>query len=419
MSNIGPRNLMSIDLDLIDKELPLRSAFLFPKDRVYLCGHSLGLQPKATGSAIDRELDRWASMAVEAHFRGDPSWLDYLDDIHMMMSNLCKTTVHDILVANTLTTNIHQLLSGFYRPVGRKTKVIVDFPTFSSDIYAIRSHLAVRNIAPEKNMLYWNSDATGVFHEEDLELLIERHKEELALAFFSGVNYLNGQFLDVPAIVKLCHKHDILVGFDLAHAVGSVPIDLNGWDVDFACWCTYKYLCGGPGGLGVIYINPRHHQRTTFFKGWWGNDMSSRFKMLPEFTPAKGVAQWALSNPSILALAPLRVSLSLFDKVGMDKIVTKSRELSGYLIEAILDMDHPDLEIVTPVEMKRRGAMLCLRIARNGEDVFQQVSERVIIDFRQPNIIRVAPHGLFNSYRDCYVFLKALAEALPNVDDES
>ncbi|NND35077.1 MAG: kynureninase [Saprospiraceae bacterium] len=417
MSNILPTQRIEFDLDR-NQTLPVSDQFYFPKDslgdKTYLCGHSLGLINKNAEPYLRKQLNNWKNLAVEGHFKGDSPWIEYLAAMDTQMARIVGAKENEVGIMNSLTANIHFLFSGFYRPAGNKYKVIMEATAFSSDHYAVASHLEVRGVKPKEGIIFWHpNEATGLYEVADLRQLVSKHADELALIFVGGINYLNGQFLDISAITELAHQHDILAGFDLAHAAGNVLLDLHSWNVDFACWCTYKYLNGGPGSPGGIFIHQRHHGRQIYFKGWWGNSMENRFEMLNHFTPEKGVAGWQVSNPTILALPPLKASLEIFDQFGMNQLRNKSILLTSYLVEGLNNLNRENFVINTPVQAEMHGAMICLKLKSKSQDIFDKIStEGIITDFRSPDTIRLAPHPLYNSFEDCFRFLAAFEKAL-------
>ncbi|MBK8506291.1 MAG: kynureninase [Saprospiraceae bacterium] len=412
MSNIKPVKIWKLDLDQAD-DLPASDSFLFPevggKRKTYLCGHSLGLQPKSAKASVENELKIWHELAVEGHFKAPSPWVHYLDPLHDMMSGLVGALKSEIVIMNSLTANIHFLLAGFYKPNGMQTKILMDSPAFPSDIYALRSHLKVRG-ASEGDLIFWQPNAqTGFFEIDDFEQLIRDHQQEISLIFIAGLHYLNGQLFDIAKLTKLAHQYDILIGFDLAHAAGNVILNVHDWQVDFACWCTYKYLNGGPGSLGACFIHKKHHHLSDFFQGWWGNSLENRFDMKPDFTPASGALAWQLSNPPIIALAPLKASLEIYHQYGMQKLRAKSKLLTAYLEAILLELESAKFEIKTPKDPEARGAMLCLHCKDEGKDIFELIEQHsIVVDYRKPNTIRVAPNPLYNSFNDCYLFTQAL-----------
>ncbi len=417
MSNILPHKKWKVDLDK-DDELPLKEYFHIPRSdkgpKIYLCGHSLGLQPVKARDYLEEQLINWQNLGVEGHFRGETPWIHYPDQISRLMGKLVGARDHEVVVMNSLTVNIHLLLAGFYQPQGRRTKVIVESPSFPSDIQAVRSHLAVRGYGRE-HLIFWDLNPdTGYFEISDLKQLLEDQWAETALMFVSGLHYLNGQLSDIAGITRMAHDYGLVVGFDLAHAAGNVVLELHGWEVDFACWCTYKYLNGGPGSPGAIFIHERHHQEHHHFQGWWGHRLEDRFKMHPEFHPSRGAEAWQLSNPPILSLPSLKASLEIFDQIGMHRLQHKSRLLTGYLRDILEDLAGKDFRIITPSTPETGGAMLSLQFFHTDvQAILQELSTRgLVIDYREPNIIRVAPHPLYNSFDDCYHFAAGLRDAL-------
>ncbi|MCL4109154.1 UNVERIFIED_CONTAM: hypothetical protein GTU68_028335 [Idotea baltica] len=410
MSNILPKREIIFDLDKEDN-LPPEGAFALPpagNGQTYLCSHSLGPLPTNSKNYLERELQRWGDLGVAGYFDGSDGWLHYLDPLNLMMSKIVGAKPHEVVIMNSLTTNLHLMLAGFYRPRGAKNKILMERPAFGSDVYAASSHAKVRGV--EEAVLSWDVNRdTGYFESSDLEELLNQRHGDICMILLGGINYLSGELLDMKGITEIAHRYDIPIGFDLAHAVGNVDLKLSDWNVDFAVWCTYKYLCGGPGSVGACYINERFNAQETYFKGWWGNSLDTRFEMSPHFMPSEGAARWQLSNPPLMALPPLKASLELFDQIGFSRISVKTRRLAEYLFGLLRDWKGG--AVVTPGAPGRHGAMISIKIENESARMYTNLSEAgFIVDHRSPDIIRVAPHGLLNTFDDCYRFAKKLIE---------
>lgn len=405
-------------LDSNDELKEFKSKFCFPeapggKPCLYFAGHSLGLRPKQTQEYIQEELDSWARLGVEGHFAAKYPWLPYHENVTPSLAKLVGAKESEVVAMNTLTTNLHLMLVSFYRPseVGstKKYKILIENNTFPSDQYAVDSQVRFHGYHPKEAVLELRPSADGktVEHESLIQQILE-NKDELALVMLGNCNYLSGQYFDIEAIVKVCRENDIKVGFNLAHGAGNLKLKLNEWGPDFAVWCSYKYLNAGPGGIAAAFVHERHHKDGLLprFEGWWGTNKKNRFKMERKFEAIESVEAWQLSNPPIFQLASLRSSLDLFDQAGMDRLVAKRDKLTGYA-EFLFKQNCSDLlDVVTPpaVEGKQtRGAMLCLKFKQNPKTVADQLSkEGVIVDFREPDIIRLAPAPLYNSFEDVY-----------------
>jgi len=407
-------------MDASDPLAHFRSRFCFPKTKtgeecIYLCGHSLGLQPKTTAACINQDLQDWAELGVEGHFHGKNPWMPY----HRLLTNQTAALVgakpSEVVVMNSLTVNLHLMMVSFYRPTAQRHKILVERGAFPSDQYAVRSQIQFHGFDPAASLLEL-TPRTGEssMRDEDIEAIIDREGDSIALILLGGVNYATGQLFDLAAVTQAGHHRGCIVGFDLAHAAGNVPLCLHDWNPDFAVWCNYKYLNGGPGCVAGCFV-PERHARAQLprFAGWWGHDEATRFQMSPDFHPMPGAEGWQLSNPPILALAPLRASLEIFAEAGMDRLREKSVDLTGYM-EFLLDQPaSAKFSIITPHDPERRGAQLSIRISHNGRSVCDRLaSQGVIGDWREPDTFRVAAVPLYNSFRDVYRFVQNLVSAL-------
>ena len=407
----------AINLDAKDKLRSYQGKFHFPLQKngekhIYLCGNSLGLQSKNTTDFIQQELEDWKNLGVEGHFHARNPWLPYHEFLSDSYSKILGAKSSEVVAMNTLSVNLHLMMVSFYQPTEKRFKVLMEADAFPSDIYAIESHLKHHNVNPEKAIIRLKPRKKESFiRTKDIEEIIDNNGEEIALIILGGVNYYTGQVFDMKEITKLGHKKGIKVGFDLAHAVGNVSLLLHEWNVDFAVWCSYKYLNSGPGSVGGVFIHERHHKSNlNRFAGWWGHDKVSRFKMPEKFSPIQTAEGWQLSNPPILSLAAIRASLSIFDEVGMDALVEKSKKLTSYLVYLLENIESDRISIITP---KERGCQISIRVKNGNKELFDKLTDNgVIADWREPDVIRIAPVPLYNSYSDVYSFYEILEEIL-------
>jgi kynureninase len=411
----------AVAMDAADPLAHFRESFCAPKTQrgeecIYLCGHSLGLQPKSVRSYLDQELRDWANLGVEGHFHATDPWMPYHRLLTQQTAELVGAQPPEVVVMNSLTVNLHLMMASFYRPTTEKHKILIERGAFPSDQYAVNSQIRFHGFDPASSLLEL-TPRSGEFcmRDEDVESLIEREGESIALILLGGVNYATGQVFDMPGITKAGHGKGCIVGFDLAHAAGNIPLSLHDWGPDFAVWCSYKYLNGGPGCVGGCFVHERHASAWELprFAGWWGHDEKIRFQMGSDFHPMAGAEGWQLSNPPILALAALRASMEIFSEAGMQRLRTKSESLTGYM-EFLLDRHaSPKFAITTPRERERRGAQLSIRIPNEGRKLCDQLAaEGVIGDWREPDTFRVAAVPLYNSYQDVYRFVQRFSAAL-------
>ena len=409
----------------LDRDDPLRAwrdEFNFPLERngyspVYLCGNSLGLQPKLAAQHVEEELKNWKDYAVDGHFHSDRPWLSYHRQATAGFAELTGAQASEVVAMNTLTVNLHLLMASFYRPTDSRYKILIESMAFPSDRYAAASQIRLHGYDPDIGLLEWEprGDDPTLFLE-DLEALLEREGDSIALLLLPGVQYYSGQVLDMAGICELGRKAGCAVGLDLAHAVGNVALELHEWAPDFAAWCTYKYLNSGPGAIGGAFVPQRHFSPANLdqLHGWWGHDEATRFEMSRSFTPAKGAELWQISNPPILALAPVAASLGIFQEVGVPALVAKSRSLTGYLAWLIQERFADRIESITPESA--RGCQLSLRVRDEQVDarlLFNELCKRNVTgDWREPDVIRVAPAPLYNSYLDAFEFAERLQDAL-------
>jgi kynureninase len=383
---------------------------------VYLCSHSLGLPPRAARETALLELDRWAALGVQGHFQGDPPWYTYQEPLRPLLARLVGATPDEVVLMNGLTVNLHLMLETFYRPRPDRFRLLLDDPPFPSDLYALQSQLRRHGHDPATDLLTLRPrPGEGLIRIEDIEEFLERRGKEIAVVVWNVVNFLTGQFHDVPRLAAAAKRQGCVVGLDLAHAIGNVPLALGEWGVDFAVWCSYKYLCGGPGAVGGCYVAARHARQVDRprLAGWWGNDPAARFRMQlePTFTARPDAGGWQVSNPPVLALAPLHASVPIFDEVGMPALRRRSQQLTAYL-EYLLDRrPGRSLTIVTPRSPEQRGCQLSLRVP-GGARRFQQELEAqgVVGDFREPDVVRLAPAPMYNTFHDVWRAAQAIAK---------
>lgn len=398
-----------------------RQRFLIPKmsngsECIYLCGHSLGLQPKTAAAYVEQELRDWAELGVEGHFRARHPWVPYHRLLTEQTAELVGADPLEVVVMNSLTVNLHLMMVSFYRPTQTRHKILVESGAFPSDQYAVKSQISFHGYDPAASLIELTpKPGESSIREEDIEELIGQQGNDIALIMLGGVNYSTGQVFDIESITRAGHEHGCVVGFDLAHAAGNVPLKMHEWDPDFAVWCSYKYLNGGPGCIAGCFVHNRHALARDLprFAGWWGHDEPTRFEMPPAFQPMQGAEGWQLSNPSILGTAALRASMDIFHEAGMQALRAKSVSLTGYLEFLLNNLGSQQFSIVTPPQAERRGAQLSIRIPRNGRWLCEQLpSVGVIGDWREPDIFRVAPVPLYSSYRDVFEFVTRFGPAV-------
>lgn len=409
------------ELDAVDPLREYRDHFLHPqldgKPARYFCGNSLGLQPRTVKDAVLQELDDWAEHAVEGHFKARTPWFSYQDGFAAPIGRLVGAHPHEVTVMNALTVNLHLLMVSFYRPQGKRFKIICEAKAFPSDQYAIESQVRFHGLDPKEAIIeVAPREQERLIHEQDIVNAIVEHGDSVALVLFGGVNYYTGQVFDMRAITKAGHAAGAKVGFDLAHAIGNIPLNLHRWGVDFATWCTYKYLNSSPGGVSGIFVHDRHRNSPDLprFAGWWGNDPDTRFLMEPGFIPAEGARGWQVSNVPILSMAAHMAALRIHDEVGMKSLRAKSVLLTDFLEFLIYDVTAPgQVEIITPFDPERRGCQLSLLIKRDAKQLHRSLLEAgVITDYREPDVIRLAPVPLYNSFEDVWTFAQVLKQHL-------
>jgi len=412
----------AIAQDAADPLRSFRDEFLIPPhqgsdgsshDSAYFCGNSLGLQPRAVREAVNAELDYWGELGVEGHFKGRLPWMDYHEFVRDDLAAVIGALPTEVVAMNTLGVNLHLMMVSFYRPTKERPAILIEAGAFPTDRYAVESQIRYHGFDPASALIELEADElNGLVSAAAIERALAEHGSRVALVMLPGVQYRNGQAFDLKAITELGHKYGCVVGFDLAHAVGNLPLQLHDSGADFAIWCSYKYLNAGPGAVGGAFVHERHAQAVLpRFAGWWGHDKSTRFQMGPQFVATPGADGWQLSNPPILALAPLRVSLQIFRRAGMQALREKSLKLTGYLEWLVRTQLSDVLEIVTPADPQRRGAQLSIRVLggrERGRALFDHLMEHGVIgDWREPDVIRISPAPLYNRYTDCLAFADA------------
>lgn len=409
----------ALALDRADPLSAYRARFELPHAAdgtlaIYVCGHSMGALPRAAREAVEAELDAWSRLGVEGHFRPDAPWFTYSDLFAEPTARLVGARPTEVVTMNTLSINLHTLFASLYRPTRDRYKVLIEDGAFPSDRYAVVAQLRWRGIDPADALVVARPrEGEDTLRTEDLEALIARHAPSIALTWLPGVQYLTGQLLEMERITAAAHAAGALAGWDLAHAAGNVPLRLHDWGVDLAVWCSYKYLNGGPGSIGQAFVHERWASDPDLVRlaGWWGNDPATRFDVAEAFVPRPGAASWQASNPAVLAMAPLRASLAMFDEVGMAALRERSVRLTGAL-QALLDAI-PGVETITPRDPAARGAMLSLRVRTRPRELFAALSERgVILDYREPGILRLAPAPLYNTFHEAWRISRIVAEAM-------
>jgi kynureninase len=403
-----------------------RDLFLIPPaeggryaEGAYLVGNSLGLQPRATRTELLEELDTWARLAIEGHFEGARPWTPYVGLLTEPAARLVGALPSETVVMNTLTVNLHLLMVSFYRPIGERNRIVIEDTAFPSDSYAVRSQAGFHGLDPDDVVVRLRA-RPGEEHLRTCDVLdyLDREGHRVALVLLGGVNYLTGELMDLPAITRAGQAAGAMVGWDLAHAAGNVPLSLHDWGVDFAAWCTYKYLNSGPGAVAAAFVHERHlgNRELARFEGWWGNDPATRFEMTPQIRPPATADAWQVSNPPILAMGPVRTSLELFDSIGMAALRERSVRLTGYA-QRLLDevIATRPISLLTPRDPDRRGCQLSLRIGRGSAAELARrlrYEHGVLTDSREPDVIRAAPVPLYSTYHDCWRLADALARTV-------
>lgn len=409
----------ALALDAADPLRAFRDEFHIPVhgdgEQLYFCGNSLGLQPKAVRGALIDELDDWARLGVEGHFLGKHPWMPYHAFVRDSLAGCVGALPSEVVAMNSLSVNLHLLMVSFYRPTTERNIILIEAGAFPSDRYAVESQIRFHGFDPATSLIELAGDeATGTLSMAALERTLAEHGDRVALILWPGVQYRTGQAFDLQEITRLGHARGCSVGFDLAHGAGNLPLQLHDSGADFAVWCSYKYLNSGPGAVAGAFVHEKHAVTDRpRFAGWWGHDQATRFKMGPDFQPTPGADGWQLSNPPILALAPLRVSLEIFQRAGMAALRAKSEKITGYLETLIRAQLADTLHIVTPAEPERRGCQLSLRVAggrERGRALFEHLMANGIVgDWREPDVIRISPAPLYNRFADVLGFVRAVA----------
>ena len=408
----------------LDQEDPisyLRNEFHIPRDKhgkewLYFTGNSLGLQPKTTSKYINQELDDWANFGVEGHFEAKNPWLSYHELLTDKMAKIVGAKPIEVVVMNTLTTNLHLLMVSFYQPSKTKYKIIIESDAFPSDRYAVQSQLSFHGFDPDEALIEWKpKEGKELLELEDLKSILDSQGDEVALLLIGGVNYYTGQYLDIKKIAELGHAKKCMVGIDLAHGVGNIQPNLHDSGVDFAAWCTYKYLNSGPGSLSGLFVHEKHAQKKDLprFAGWWNHNKETRFNMRQPFDVMSGAEGWQLSNPPILSMAAIKASLDIFDKVGMSALLNKSKKLTGFFEYLIHEIASDTIKIITPTHPNERGCQLSLQVKNADKNLHKKLTENnIITDWREPDVIRCAPVPMYTSFEDVYCMVKTLESLL-------
>jgi kynureninase len=406
------------EMDARDPLKEYRARFALPKDPsvIYFCNNSLGLPAKTASYMMQERLNQWEELGVEGWFHNKSNWYRSFDQpLREPLSHLLGANTEEVAVMNSLTVNLHLLLVSFYQPTEERFKILIEGPAFPSDLYAVKSHIRFHGLDPEKALIILEPrPGECILKQVDIEQCIANEGPSIALVFLNNVNFLTGQLLDIESIARIAKRQGCMMGCDIAHAAGNIPLELHAWGVDFAVGCSYKYLCSGPGGPGIAYVHASHHDKVLpRFSGWWGNDPKTRFQMQlqPDFIPFGGASSWEVSTPSILAMAPLIASLAVFKEAGIAPMRKKSELQTAFLFELLDLLPSGSFEIITPRNPKERGSQISLLIHRNAEGYLERIEKmRMICDFRPPNIIRVTLSPLYNTFYEIYQFASKFAE---------
>ncbi|MBC2846393.1 kynureninase [Winogradskyella flava] len=407
--------------DTLDELSSYRQQFHIPKDKhgnelIYLCGNSLGLQPKSARDYINQELEDWANLGVEGHTDAKNPWLPYHEFLTESTAKLVGAKPIEVVTMNSLTANLHFMMASFYQPTKERYKIVIESDAFPSDKYAVESQLRHHGYDDKEGLILWGPrDNEELLRIEDLEQILEAHGHEIALVMIGGVNYYTGQFFDLKRITELGHKHGCKVGFDCAHGAGNVDLDLHNSGADFAVWCTYKYLNSGPGSLSGCFVHERHAYDKSLnrFTGWWSHNKQTRFNMRHEFDVLPGAEGWQLSNPPILSMAAIKASLDLFNKVGLEPLLNKSKKLTGYFEFLLKELGEDVIRIITPENPNERGCQLSIQVLNADKSLHDKLTEAgVISDWREPDVIRCAPVPLYNSFEDVYLMVEKMKAVL-------
>ncbi len=411
-------------LDTADPLKNFRNDFIIPekegKQQIYFLGNSLGLQPKFANEYIRRIMQDWASLGVESFLHATEPWMNYHDLLVKPLSTIVGALPHEVVVMNQLTVNLHLMLVSFYRPSQKRFKIICEAKAFPSDQYMFETHVKHHNYDPDESIIeVAPRQGEHILRTEDIVSVIDKHGEETALVLFSGINYYTGQFFDIPAITQAANRNGAMTGFDLAHAAGNVELQLHNWDIDFACWCSYKYLNAGPGAIGGVFIHEKHHDKNLpRFAGWWGYDQLTRFKMEKGFKAMPGAEGWQLSTPAMFLYAAHRASLEIAEKAGWENINQKRKLLTAYLWFVLDEVNkfqkNPIIEFITPRNENEHGCQVSMNMLQRGKEIYNALmDEGFFVDWREPSVIRLAPVPLYNTFEEVWRFgdtLKGILE---------
>ena len=409
--------------DTEDSLSSFRNKFHIPTDSsgnelIYLCGNSLGLQPKTTSKYIEEELNDWATLGVEGHTEGKHPWLPYHEFLSQSMAKIVGAKPSEVVMMNTLTTNLHLMMVSFYQPTAKKYKIVIEADAFPSDKYAMESQLKFHGFDEKEGLILWKPrKGEELCRFEDLETILSEQGDEIALLMIGSTNYYSGQAYPLKKITQLGHKHNCKVGFDLAHGAGNIQPNLHDTGADFAVWCSYKYLNSGPGSLGGCFVHERHANNKDLkrFTGWWGHNKETRFNMRKEFDALPGAEGWQLSNPPILSMAAIRASLDVFEEAGFENIREKSLQLTGFLEFLLDEMHNESISVITPRNPEERGCQLSIQVKNADKNLHTKLTEAgVISDWREPDVIRIAPAPLYNSFSDVFQFVQKLKQVVTN-----
>jgi kynureninase len=409
------------NLDAEDSLRQFRERFHLPlgadgKALIYLAGNSLGLMPKSARQIVEKELEDWAKLAVDAHLGAETPWYSYHETVREPMARLVGAKPHEVICMNSLTVNLHLMMATFYRPTKVRCKIVMEDPAFPSDTYAIKTQIIHHGLNPKEALLLARPrEGEFTVRQDEIEALLEKQGDQIATVLIAGVNFFTGQLFDIEKITEAAQRRGCMVGIDLAHAAGNVPLALHDWNVDFAVWCSYKYLNAGPGAVAGAFVHERHatNRELPRLAGWFGNDPATRFRMHlePEFIPVSSADGWQVSNPPIFSMAPLRASLSIFEEAGgMQTLRAKSIKLTGYLQFLLERAGHSKVTVITPREIDARGCQLSIQVHEHPKELFRKLEAAgVKCDFREPNVIRAAPTPLYNTFHEVWRFARILA----------
>lgn len=398
-----------------------RNQFYIPKgpkgeDLIYFCGNSLGLQPKLAKDYVNEELDDWQDLGVEGHTQGRHPWLNYHEYLTDTMAYIVGAKPIEVVVMNSLTVNLHLMMVSFYKPTQKRYKILIEADAFPSDKYAVESQIKHHGFDPKEGLVQWHSrPGEALANYEDLEDILKSQGEEIALIMIGAVNYYTGQFFDLKRITELGHSYGCMVGFDCAHGAGNVQLNLHDSGADFAVWCTYKYLNSGPGSLSGAFVHERHAHRPELnrFTGWWSHNKATRFNMRNEFDQLPGAEGWQLSNPPILAMAPIRAALDVFKEAEFNELCKKSNDLTNYFEYLINSLNNDKIKIITPHKTEARGCQLSIQVSNADKRLHDALTQAgIVTDWREPDVIRCAPVPLYNTYKDVYYFVERLKTIL-------